>query len=139
MNLSDITTIIKEMKGKMPESSRRLLAQKFIKTLAGNLTKDGLGAKVQEWSDSGGVQQFVDECEFLSGLPYVNHDIAVHDTDLATFINKWMNVDEFRRDGEFQPITADMHSLRYTMIEDLKGLARAQERMNEHSDVQRPE
>ena len=65
-------------------------------------------------------------CDLESGLPWVNHEIAVSDSALATLINKWMNVDEFRRpdgDGEFIPMTADMNSIRVSIVEDLKALA----------------
>lgn len=134
MKLSDIAGIIKSMKGRMPESSRSLLAHRFVKLFGENLTNAKDGGKLQEWVESGGVAHFLNDCELLSGQPWVNHEIAVHDSDLATFINRWMNIDKFRKDAnsEFKPITPDMHAIRSMMVEELKGLYEAQRRVSEH-------
>lgn len=134
MKMSEIAGIIKSMRGRMPESSRTLLAQKFIQLFGVNLTNTLKDAKLQEWVDKGGVPQFFDQCELLSGLPWVDHEISVHDTDLAAFINRWMNVDNFRQPGkdDYEPFTEEMHSVRFTIIEELKGLYEAQKRMTDY-------
>jgi hypothetical protein len=133
MKLSDIAQIILQMKSRMPESSRTLLAHKFVQLFGRNLTERYDGAKLQEWADNGGVAQFFDACELLSGPPNCGHDIAVHDSDLATYINRWMNIEQFKRPGgDFEPITADMNDIRVMMVEELKGLYEAQKRVTDH-------
>lgn len=122
MQLSDISTIIKSMVNRMPESSRTLLAHKFVHTLGQNLPDKAR----ERWVDSGGVSKFFDDCGLESGLPWVEHNISLHDSELATFINRWMNVESFRRseDDEYTPVTPDMNSIRVTMVEELKTLAK---------------
>lgn len=145
MKLGDIADIIAGMRSRMPESSRTLLAHKFVQLFGKNLTERQDGAKLQEWADSGGVAQFFDACGLLSGIPNCDHQIAVHDTDLATFINRWMNIEQFKRPGgDFEPITADMNDIRVMMVEELKGLYEAQKRISDHehdnsTEVQNPE
>lgn len=127
MKLSNIAKIILDMKGKMPESSRHLLAMKILKDVGLHLQEKG-GTLVKEWQDSGAPAAFMRACEFNSGPPWVNHDIAIHDTDLANFINRWMNVERIRRSGdsEWEPLTADQNDIRVRMVEELKTIWRLQ-------------
>jgi hypothetical protein len=136
MKLSDIAEIISFMGGRMPESSRTLLAHKFVQLFGKNLTDRNDGAKLKEWADNGGVAAFFDACHLLSGVPWVHHEISAHDSDLAQFINKWMNIESFRRDknSDYEPITADMNAIRCLMVEELKNLYEAQKRLNEHGN-----
>lgn len=130
MKINDIAKIINEMKGRMPESSRATLAHKFINLFGKGLTTAKGDAILQQWVDNGGVARFLHDCELLSKQPFCSHEIAVHDTDLATFINRWMNIDEFKRGpGEdFEPITPDMHAIRSMMVDELKQLYERQKR-----------
>jgi len=139
MKLSDIATVIKEMTGRMPESSRALLALKFVKLLGKNLTNPKMGDSLKVWEKSGGVKQFFDDCDLKSGQPWVNHEISVHDSDLAAFLNRWMNVEQFKAGPgqEFQPITPDMNSIRSMMLNELQGIYNAQKRMNENDNQDR--
>lgn len=136
MKMSDLSKIVLEMKGRMPESSRFLLAQKIVERVRKDLFSTKDNAKIQAWVEGGGMQDFFNACEFTSGPPHCNPSIGVHDTDLAAFINRWMNVDKFRRSGsrEFEPFTPDMNSVRVTLVEDLKKLAAAQKEMNGVTD-----
>jgi hypothetical protein len=135
MKLSDIAEIIRGLRARMPESSRTLLANKFVTLFGKNLTDSKDGDKLQAWVDAGGPTDFYDQCDLHSDLPWVHHEISVHDSDLATFINRWMNVDEFKRKGEgFVPITPDMNSIRCMMVEELKGLYEAQKRVTDHDE-----
>ena len=137
MRISDIAQIIREMRGRMPDSSRTMLAMKFVNLFGKDLTTSKDGAKIKEWADEGGVQAFLKDCDLLSSAPFCNHEISVHDTDLANFINKWMNVDKFREPGgEYQPITPEMHSIRTLMVEELKNLYNAQKRITDHDNRQ---
>jgi len=125
MKVSDISTIILKMKGRMPESSRTLLAHHFIRQIALDI-KEKNAKLLDEWTNSGGPQKFMVDCDLISDLPFVNHDIAVHDTDLAKFCNRWMGVEKYKDGGEWKPFTAEMHQIRYTIINELAKLAEAQ-------------
>lgn len=126
MKSSDLSRIVLEMKGIMPESSRSLLASKIIKKIGLTLQeKDGILLK--EWQDSGAPQKFLADCELNSGPPWVKHDLAVHDTDLATFCNRWMSVERIKvDDGDWEPLTADQNDIRCKMVKDLKAMSDAQ-------------
>ena len=125
MKASDLSKIVLEMKDKMPESSRSLLASKIIKQIGLTLQDDAAMLKV--WQDSGAPQKFLADCELNSGPPWVKHDLAVHDTDLANFCNRWMSVERIRiDDGDWEPLTADQNDIRCKMVEDLKAMSDAQ-------------
>lgn len=133
MNISDIATIIREMRGRMPDSSRTTLALKFVKLFGKDLTTAEGNDKIQAWVNDGGVQAFLKDCDLISPSPFCDHEISVHDSDLANFINKWMNVEQFREPGgEYRPITAEMNSIRTLMVEELKSLYQAQKRISDH-------
>ena len=138
MTLSEIAGIIKSMQGKMPESSRALLADKFIKLFGKHLTNRTDGAMLKAWVEKGGVSQFIHECDLNAGKPWVDHEIAVDDSELAEFINRWMNIDKFRRsaDSDFEPITPDMNAIRSLMVDELRALSleREQDASDDRSD-----
>jgi len=127
MKASDLAQIVLQLRGRMPESSRHYLGSEILKRIGLHLVEMG-GNLVKEWQDSGAPQAFMQACEFTSGPAWVDHDIAVHDTDLANFINRWMNVERIRRasDGEWEPLTADQNDIRCKMVEELKALWRNQ-------------
>lgn len=123
MKASDISDIIAAMKDRMPESSRALLAHKFIKKIGQGLQERG---KLEEWADSGGPTKFMDDCGLDSGLPFVHHEIAISDSQLAEFCNRWMNVEQYKDEsGEWQPISTEMNQIRYTMVKELERLSDA--------------
>lgn len=125
MKASDLSKVVLEMKGMMPESSRFRLAQKIAQIFRNDLITGESKGKIEKWINEGGLEDFFHQCDLKSGPPWVDHEISVHDSDLATWINKWMNVDQFRRPGEkeYSPISPDMHSLRFMMVEDLRKMA----------------
>ncbi len=135
MQASDISKIILQMQGRMPESSRALLAHKFIQAIGRGLQERDPDA-LKKWTDSGGPLQFMDACDLSSGLPSVHHEIAIHDSDLATFCNRWMNVEKYRdpSDGEWKPITTEMNQIRYTIVKELEAMAMADDGEDEDED-----
>lgn len=68
---------------------------------------------------------FLRDCEVKDGDPFVPDDLHVEATELARFCDRWMTVEVFREPGEkeWRPITADMNSLRATMVAELQALA----------------
>ena len=122
VRVSDIVEIINQMKGRMPESSRSLLAERFIKKIGQGLKERG---KLEEWVEQRGPTQFMDDCGLDSGLPVVHHEIAVDDSKLAEFCNRWMNVEQYRDpdDGEWKPISVEMNQIRYTIVKELEALS----------------
>lgn len=130
MKQSDIAAIVLSMKGMMPESSRYLLGTRFLKEIGLHLQKKDAKLLI-EWQDSGGPNHFLALCEFNSGPPWVNHDMAIHNTDLSNFCNRWMNVERIRIDGgDWEPLTSEQNDIRCRMVDELKALAE-----NEISDA----
>jgi len=124
---SDLATVVREMEGRMPESSRSLLAHKILMKLSLTLRERDVNL-FNRWHDSGAPTQFIKDCAIKNeNLPNVPHDIQVHDGELAQFCNRWMNMEQFRESGgEWKPVTPEMHSLRCTMIQELKTLSEIQ-------------
>ncbi len=127
MNLNVLADITLAMDGKMPESSRYLLAMKILEAIGLHLQEKD-ATLLREWQDSKAPANFLAACQLKSGPPWVNHEIAVHNTDMATLINRWMNVERIRRkkDGKWEPLTADQNDIRCAIVEDLKALHKAQ-------------
>jgi len=126
MKLKSLSDVVVSMRGLMPESSRFTLASRILKAIAVDLLEKG-GTLVEEWRNSGASQRFIQECELASGPANVPHDISVHDSDLAAFCNKWMNVEKYREaGGEWRPVTPEMHQMRYTIIQDLLTFAKSE-------------
>ena len=124
MNLRTLSELVEEMGQWMPLSAQALLAHKLLKLITSSMDPEYL----KVFQESGGPSAFISACRLKSGLPHVDSDVNINDTDLATFCNRWMNVTEFKNPetGEFQPLTPDMHSIRYTMVKELQALAQAQ-------------
>lgn len=135
MKASDIAQLFLGMKGRMPESSRALLANRFVQMLGRNLARDN-PKQLQQWLDEKGPEYFYRQCQLVSGQPHVHPEMNVHDTDLATFCNRWMNVEKYRdpEDGEWKPISPEMNQIRYTIVRELEELWKAQRRMEGGED-----
>lgn len=126
MKLKSLSDVVVGMQGRMPESSRFTLASLILKAISLDLQeKDGI--LVEEWRNSGAPQRFMQECCLASGPANVPHDISIHDSDLAAFCNKWMNVEQYREaGGEWRPVTPEMHQMRFTIIQDLLTFAKSE-------------
>ena len=140
MTGNDLANIVLGMKGKMPESSRHLLGMQILKGIGLHLQEKD-ATLLKEWQDSGAPSHFMASCEFNSGPPWVNHDLAVHDTDLATFCNRWMNVERIRRKdgGEWETLTAEQNDIRCKMIEELKAMANLDDGNSTDDEIYAPE
>jgi hypothetical protein len=139
MNLKDIKHVINEMAGKMPESSRALLAGKFGELLMKDLTGPLTDASIKV-SDAGTiVGEFIENCYLRTGPPNCPSNINIHDTDLAAFINRWMAADQWQTTGDgrkdWAPLTQDMKDLRETMLGELNDIYQAQKRMTDHDNA----
>lgn len=123
MKLTDIADIVAAMDNFMPQSSRALLAHRLLK-----LVMESATGKIPDDARSEIVADFIGRCKLRSGQPHVAIDLNVNETDLAAFCNRWMNVVEYREPGteQYQPITPEMHSIRYTMVQELKALHESQ-------------
>lgn len=120
MNVQEFIEIAVGMKGLMPESSRAILVQRFLLLIVDSMKNDHLR---QGWEASRGTERFIQACKLDSLLPVVRPDMQIADSALAEFCNRWINVVEFKDEsGEFKPLTPEMHSIRFTMINELKQL-----------------
>ncbi len=133
MKMSDISDILLSFKGMMPESIRATMAHKFLHKMGYYLQNHKEDDILDKWIKGGSPRKFLDDCKLDSPQASVTHDIAIHDTDLSNFCNRWMAVEKIRRPGEdYIPLTADMNSIRVTIIKELEALATAQKEMNQH-------
>jgi len=125
MNVQELVEIALGMKGLMPESSRAILVQRFLLLIVESMKNEHLR---QGWQASRGTERFIQACKLESLLPVAPPDMEIADTPLAEFCNRWINVVEFKDEsGEFKPLTPEMHSIRYTMIQELKQLCANQQ------------
>ncbi len=124
MNVQELIEIALGMKGLMPESSRAILVQRFLLLIVESMKNEHLR---QGWQASRGTERFIQACKLESALPVAPPDMQIADSALAEFCNRWINVVEFKdENGEFKPLTPEMHSIRYTMIQELKQLCAKQ-------------
>jgi hypothetical protein len=122
MNTKTLSQYIVGLRGKMPESSRTEAAIRLMQIIGGSLT-----AAQAEHFNAVGADRFIADCELTTMTrPSVDPGMAVDETKLAGFCNRWMAVSEFRfsdEDGDLRPVTPEMHGLRASMVAELKQLA----------------
>lgn len=111
--------VIQGLEGAMPESFRTLVAHRAA---TGFLAAVPLEERNKE-DDQAFADAFHRECKLKSNLPFVNHDLQLTDSDLATFCNRWMALEKYEApDGTWQPFSAEMNQVRYTMCKELQGM-----------------
>jgi len=127
MNASDIAGVLVKAKRYVPESARAQLCYMFAYMIGDCLKQSGDANMFEIWKNAG-APGFLKLCELEAApLASVRADIRVQESLLSEFCNKWMNVTQFRQsDGDWTPITADMNSLRVTMVRELEELANAE-------------
>lgn len=93
----------------------RQLASIFYDSIPTELRKDFLSIN---------LPRFLAACNVRDGNPVVPDDLIIEATDLARFCDRWMTIQSFRVPGteKWHPVTADMNSLRATMVAELKEL-----------------
>lgn len=119
MNILELAKQVKRMEGLMPEPNRTLLAYRLLQMLGTEYQQTG-GEQWEIWR-AGGSAGFLQGCGITTGLPRVEADFDISVSDLAAFINRWSNAIAFKREQEDEshPMTADMNSIRQTMINEL--------------------
>lgn len=127
MNSNDLTAIVRDMHGLMPESSRTELAVRLAMLVEKQVMAKGTPQIIHQWQRDG-LPSFMRQCMLTTLVrPVVPYDIAVEESKLAEFCNRWMNVSEFKLADEppeaMRPISVELNGLRSSMISELKALA----------------
>jgi len=119
MNVLRIAEQVKNMKGLIPEPNRTLVAYRFMKIIGEEYRETD--RKAWKIWQNGGQAGFLKNCALTDGVPRVEETFDISVSDLADFINRWSNAVAFKReeDDESEPLSADMNSLRQTMINEL--------------------
>ena len=124
MNVQQIAQVLVNTKNFIPEAARSQLCFMFMHMIGDCIqeTNDDLW---ENWRAEG-AKAFLASCKVESIPAVVAPDIRVKESLLSEFCNKWMNVTQFREHGsdEWVPMTPDMNSVRVTMVEELKELAK---------------
>lgn len=119
MNIQELTEVILRLEGWMPESTRTLLAYRLLAAVASHLPK----GQLERFHEQNGTEKFLHACKLTQPLPHVKPGLNIEETALAQFCNKWENVVEYKgEDGDYRPLTAEMHSIRHTMVQELNKL-----------------
>lgn len=119
--MQNLTSVILSLRGIVSEPVRCLIARRFAAAIHRAIVDENAKKRFLEK----GVRDFLYLCEVKDGDPYVPDDLNVEATELARFCDRWMTIKAFREAGEknWTPISAEMNSLRYTMIAELQTLA----------------
>ena len=121
MLVSDLATIVREMKGHMPESSRVMLVFKILKILGLTLRKRD-AILLEKWHKDKAPEKFISDCDLPSDvLPSVPWNASLGDSKLAEFFDKWTTCSTYQN----KPLTPEMESIKSEMLEELKGLSNA--------------
>lgn len=125
MKQTDLSTIVSGLQGLMPESSRTELAFRLAQLVEAQLVVNA-GA-LHHWRTMG-LALFMQGCGLTTTVrPVVPYDMAVEESKLAEFCNRWLNVSAFKLVDEpaeaMRPITVELNSLRVSMIRELQALA----------------
>lgn len=123
MRLQKIAEVLVKAKRYVPEAARAQLCFMFTYMIGDHL-KELDEDMFAHWKKHG-AKAFLHDCKVDSLPAAVPADMRIKESLLSEFCNKWMNVSQFREPGteEWQTITADMNSLRVTMVKELEELA----------------
>lgn len=117
MKLKTVAAAIRELKGAMPESFRTLVAHRLFNAFVNSLPYTDRNTE----NEATMAEAFHTAAGINSDLPFVSHDLQIHDSDLATFCNRWMSIEKYKNESqEWKPFTSDMNSVRYTMVKELQ-------------------
>lgn len=116
-----VTNVILSLRGIVSEPTRCLIARRFAASFHQAIPD---GDTKKRFLDTV-LPRFLKLCEVQDGDPYVPDNLAVEATELARFCDRWMTVQAFREPGtdEWKPISAEMNSLRATMVAELQTLS----------------
>lgn len=119
--MQNITDVILSLRDIVSEPVRCLIARRFAATIHRAITDEDAQKRFLEI----GMPHFLRVCEVQDGNPFVPDDLNVEVTELARFCDRWMTVQAFREPGaeNWTPISAEMNSLRCTMVAELQALA----------------
>ena len=123
MNVQQIAQVLVNTKNFIPEAARSQLCFMFMRMI-GDCIQETNDDLFENWRAEG-AKAFLATCKIESMPAVVAPDMRVKESLLSAFCNKWMHVTQFHGadSEEWLPITADMNSLRVTMVEELKELA----------------
>ena len=124
ITLANVAEFVNELKGDVSEPTRTLIAKRLANLLGVALQGDPENYKL--WINQG-CKIFYSRCELTCPERWVNDNLNVSETALATFCNKWMSVEQFKlKDTEnWQFMTPELNGLRVTMVEELLALSKA--------------
>jgi hypothetical protein len=123
MNVQQIAQVLVNTKNFIPEAARSQLCFMFMR-MVGDCIQETNDDLFENWREEG-AKAFLATCKLECMPAVVAPDMRVKESLLSEFCNKWMHVTQFHGSDseEWLPITADMNSLRVTMVEELKELA----------------
>jgi hypothetical protein len=127
MKSNDLTSLVRNFYGLMPESTRTELAFRLAMLVEQSLVTPPNLLALDKWRKDG-MASFMRQCMLTTTVrPVVPYTISVEETKLAEFCNRWMNVSEFKLADEppeaMRPISVELNGLRSSMINELKALA----------------
>jgi hypothetical protein len=104
---------MQELKGEIPEDIRSLVARRIGRAIYH-------ACPYRDQADAIS-QKFIAECKLEAGDPFAPGDLEVGRSELASFIDRWIHVQQFKRKDaeEFEPITSDMNEIRVSMCAEL--------------------
>jgi hypothetical protein len=122
--LKDIAKLFSDLRNVVTEPVRATIVRRFCRMFIAYLKGREAEPALQAWAAKG-QKQFIQDCKITGGFQAVMDDIDVSATELAHFCDRWLSVSQYRRksDGVWVPFSADMNSVRVTMIEQLQELA----------------
>lgn len=110
-----IVNTVKELRGLVSEPVRSLVAKRLADMITDQIKAEDYAAWTQK-----GVPAFYAACGVTVPAATVPDDHSLEPTKLATIINTWAAMTEYKEGDEFKEFTQEMASLRNTILEDLR-------------------
>ena len=115
-NQTTKSTLVNELlglKGEIPEHIRSLVVRRIGRAFYDAVPDKNLGKAIST--------KLVHDCQLESGEPFAPADLEVGRTELASFIDRWIHVERYKRkDGEeWLPISPEMNEIRVSMCAEL--------------------
>jgi hypothetical protein len=126
LSINTLVEFIKGLEGVISEPARSEVAHRLA-ALISDMLKDADNRNYKQWIAEDRLR-FLRHCEVVNLERWVPDDLHIAPTDLAEFCNRWLscNLFKLRNDpaAEWRPITPEQNSLRVTMVEELKEIAK---------------
>lgn len=110
--MKQLISQMRQLKGEIPEDIRSKVVRRVARAVYDACPMRGAADEIS--------QNFITQCHLDAGDPFAPADLEVERSKLASFIDKWIHVQQYKeKGGEWKPISPEMNEVRVSMCAEL--------------------